>query len=269
MRTRTERVAIDGASLLACLSDADVPDAPSILLSNSLATTHRLWDGQVAFLAQRYRVIRYDTRGHGGSDIPAGPYSFEQLAADALSVLDHFGIEKSSFLGISLGGLTVIGLALSHPDRIERLVCCDARADAPPPVLSAWEERIAAVRRDGVGSLASATLERWLSPQFRAAEPGCVEQLEAMFRETPVDGYISCVSALWQLDYLNRLGELRVPTLYVVGAQDPAAPVAAMEDMARRTPGATLAVIDGSAHLPNLDNKTAFNAAIASFLGLA
>jgi 3-oxoadipate enol-lactonase len=266
---RTERVKVDGGSLFACLSEADAPNAPTILLSNSLATTHRLWDGQVAFLTRRYRVIRYDTRGHGGSDVPAGPYGFEQLATDALAVLDHFGIEKFSFLGISLGGLTGIGLALSHPGRVERLVCSDARADAPPPVLKAWEERIATVKRDGVGSLAAATLERWLSPAFRAAEPASVGQIEAMFRETPVDGYISCVSALWRLDYLDRLGQLRVPTLYVVGAQDAAAPVAAMEDMAQRTPGAKLVVIDGSAHLPNLDNRTAFNAVIAPFLGLA
>jgi 3-oxoadipate enol-lactonase len=268
-RLQTERVKVEGGSLFACVNDADVPGAPSILLSNSLATTHHIWDAQVSFLAKRYRVIRYDTRGHGKSDAPPAPYRLEQLVADALAVLDHLRVEQAAFMGISLGGMTGIGAALSHPDRIERLVCCDVRADAPAPFLIAWEERIARARRDGVGSLAEVTLERWLSAGFRVAHPDLVARLEAMSRATLLDGYIGCASVLWQLDYLGRLGELRVPTLYVVGSRDSAAPVAVMDDMARRTPAARLAVIDGSAHLPNLDNSAAFNAAIAPFLKLA
>jgi 3-oxoadipate enol-lactonase len=268
-RSQTERVEVGGDSLFARVDESDVPDAPSILLSNSLATTHHLWDAQVAFLTKRYRVIRYDTRGHGGSDVPPAPYKLTQLVSDALAILDHFEIARSAFMGISLGGMTGIGLALFHPERIERLVCCDVRADASAPFLAAWEERLAAVKRDGVGSLAAPTLERWLSPAFRMSNPDAVKQLEAMFRETPLDGYVGCVSVLWQLDYLSRLGDIRVPTLYVVGSDDGAAPVAVMEDMTRRTPAAALKVIAGSAHLPNLDNSAAFNAAIAPFLKLA
>jgi 3-oxoadipate enol-lactonase len=266
--TRTDRIKVDGGSLFARIDESDLPGAPSILLSNSLATTHRLWDAQVAFLTKGYRVIRYDTRGHGGSDVPPAPYRLTQLVSDALAILDHFEIERSAFMGISLGGATGIGLALSHPDRIERLVCCDVRADTPAPFLAAWEERLAAVKRDGVESLAAPTLERWLSPAFRTSHPDVVEHLEAMFRETPLDGYVGCVSVLWQLDYLGRLGEVRVPTLYVVGSDDGAAPIAVMEEMARRTPRAELKVIAGSAHLPNLDNSAAFNAAIGPFLKL-
>jgi 3-oxoadipate enol-lactonase len=266
---RTERVEVKGGSLFACINDAHRCDAPSILLSNGLATTHRLWDAQVAFLARRYKVIRYDTRGHGQSDVPAGPYRLEQLIDDALAVLDHFDVAEAAFMGISLGGMTGIGLALSHPERVTRLVCCDARADAPAAFLDAWQERIAAIERDGIASLAAPTLERWLSPAFRASEPGKVERLSAMIRETPRDGYIGCVAALSHLDYLARLSELHVPTLYVVGSEDSAAPVAVMDDMARRTPGSELVVIDGSAHLPNVDNSAAFNAAIAPFLKLA
>src|SRR5262249_3061400 len=152
--------------------------------SNSLATTHHLWDAQVAFLAKRYRVIRYDTRGHGRSDVPAPPYKLAQLVADPLAIMDHLRIERCAFMGISLGGMTGIGLALSRPHRIERLVCCDVRADAPAPFLAAWEERLAAVKCDGVGSLAASTLDRWLSPSFRAANPEAVGRLEAMFGET-------------------------------------------------------------------------------------
>jgi 3-oxoadipate enol-lactonase len=266
---QNERVKVEGGSLFACVNESDVAGAPSILLSNSLATTHRLWDAQVAFLAKRYRVVRYDTRGHGSSDVPPAPYRIEQLVADALAVLDHFRIERSAFMGISLGGMTGIGVALSHPDRLDRLVCCDVRADAPAPFLSAWEERIARVRRDGVGSLAASTLERWLSAGFRVAQPESVARLKAMFSATPLDGYVGCASVLWQLNYLGHLDELRVPTLYVVGSEDGAAPVAVLEDMARRTPAGRLAVIDASAHLPNVDNSAAFNAAIAPFLKLA
>lgn len=263
---RSERVKVEGGSLFACINEADRGDAPSILLSNGLATTHRLWDAQVAFLAGRYNVMRYDTRGHGDSDVPAAPYRLDQLVDDALAVLDHFDVAEAAFMGISLGGMTGIGLALSHPDRVTRLVCCDARADAPAAFLGAWQERIAVIERDGVASLAAPTLERWLSPAFGASHPGEVERLAAMIRDTPRDGYVGCVAVLWQLDYLARLGELRVPTLYVVGSEDGAAPVAVMDDMARRTPGGELVVIDGSAHLPNVDNSAAFNAAIAPFL---
>jgi 3-oxoadipate enol-lactonase len=266
--TRAERVSIEGGTLFATVDKADAPNAPSILLSNSLATTHRIWDSQVAFLTRRYRVIRYDTRGHGASGAPPGPYEFEHLVADARAVLDHFGVSQAAFMGISLGGITGIGLALSHPERVERLVCCDARADAPPAFLSAWQTRVEVVRSEGVDSIAAPTLERWLRPAFRASEPGSVARLEEMFRSTPLDGYVSCVAALKRLDYLSHLGELRVPTLYVIGAEDHAISVPVMDDMARKTPGAELVVIEGSAHLPNLDNSAAFNQAIAPFLRL-
>lgn len=263
-----ERVRIEGGTLFATVDEAEAPKSPSILLSNSLATTHRLWDPQVAFLTRGYRVIRYDTRGHGASDVPPGPYTFEQLVADARAVLDHFGVEKAAFMGISLGGITGIGLALAHPERLERLICCDARADAPPAFLRAWEERVETVKREGVGSVAAPTLERWLKPAFRASEPESIKRLEAMFRSTPLDGYVGCVAGLKHLDYLSHLGELRVPTLYLVGSEDNAISVPVMRDMAGKTPGAEFVVIEGSAHLPNLDNSVAFNKAIAPFLGL-
>lgn len=265
----TNRVRVEGGSLSVCVNESDRSDAPSILLSNSLATTHHLWDPQIAFLVKRFRVIRYDTRGHGASDVLPPPYTLPQLVSDAHAILDHFKIERCAFMGISLGGMTGLGLALSHPDRIERLVCCDVRADAPATFLAAWEKRLAAVKCDGVVSLTAPTLDRWLSPVFRMSHPETVRRLEAMFRETPLDGYVGCASVLWQLDYLGRLGDMRVPTLYVVGSDDRAAPVAVMEEMARRTPAAEFKMIVGSAHLPNLDNSAAFNAAIAPFLNLA
>lgn len=266
---RSERVRVEGGTLFTTIDEPANSKSPSILLSNSLATTHRLWDPQVAFLTKGYRVIRYDTRGHGASDVPPAPYELVQLVADAYAVLDHFAVEHTAFMGISLGGITGIGLALTHPDRIERLICCDARADAPAAFLRAWEERVETVRRGGVGTVAAPTLERWLRPEFRASESDSVKHLDEMFRSTPVDGYVGCVAALKRLDYLKRLAELRVPTLYVVGSEDSAAPAPLMRDMARKTPNAELIVIEGSAHLPNLDNSAAFNRSIAPFLGLS
>ncbi len=125
------RVAARGASLFTRVDGAERSDAPWIVLSNSLAADHTMWDPQIPALTARYRVLRYDTRGHGASDAPEGPYDFDMLVADVIAVMDHHGVERATFMGLSLGGMTGLGLALAHPQRLSRLVCCDARADAP------------------------------------------------------------------------------------------------------------------------------------------
>jgi len=133
---------------------------------------------QMKTLVKHYRVLRYDTRGHGQSDVPAAPYSFDDLVGDAVALLDHYQIERATFMGLSLGGMTGLGIALAHPGRLEALVCCDARADAPPQFVQGWNERINAVRGGGLASILPATVERWLSAAFRATHPDVVADVE-------------------------------------------------------------------------------------------
>ena len=243
-------------------------DAPWIVLSNSLAADHTMWDPQLDLLSKHYRILRYDTRGHGRSEAPEGAYSFAMLVDDVVRLLDEHGIAKTSFMGLSLGGMTGLGFALAHPDRLDRLVCCDARADAPEVFVKGWDERLAVIEREGLSGILQGTLERWLVPTFRAAQPEVVAKVERMILATPVAGYRGCAEALKRLDYLKDLPRIAAPTLFVVGAEDLGAPPEVMRAMAQRVPGADFAVIPQAAHLPNLDNTAAFNAAIAGFLRL-
>lgn len=244
------------------------PGAPWIVLSHSLAADHTMWDAQLPLLLPHYRVLRYDTRGHGASGIPPGPYSFGDLVGDVVAIMDRHGIARATFMGLSLGGMTGLGLALAHPDRVEKLVCCDARADAPPAFQKSWEDRVAVVTEKGMAGVLAGTIERWLAPSFRALNPHEVARVERMILATPVAGWLGCVAAIRSLDYLKDLAGLKVPTLYVVGADDVGAPAEAMRAMADATPGARLEVIPEAAHLPNVDATERFNAAIAPFLGL-
>ena len=242
--------------------------APWLVLSNSLAADHTMWEPQMPLLASRYRVLRYDVRGHGQSGAPEGPYTLSGLVDDVLRILDHYEIEKASFMGLSLGGMIGLGLAIGHGDRVEKLVCCDARADAPEPYVKGWDERLAVVEREGLQGILQGTVERWLVPSFRAAHPEVVATVERMILATPVTGYKGCAEALKRLDYLKDLPRIAVPTLFVVGAQDMGTPPDVMRRMAEAVPGAKLVIIPDAAHLPNLDNTMAFNEAIAGFLGL-
>jgi 3-oxoadipate enol-lactonase len=256
-----------GARLFTRVDGPD--DAPWLVLSNSLAADHTMWDDQIDDLTRRYRVLRYDTRGHGASDAPEGPYDFSMLVADVVAVMDHHGIDKVTYMGLSLGGMTGLGLALAHPERVTRLVCCDARADAPEPFARSWDERLAAIEAGGMAAIGPGTLERWLNPTFRAAHPEVVARIEAMIFGTSPVGYAGCAAALKRLDYAKDLHRISVPTLFVVGSEDLGAPPAVMQAMANAVPGASLVVVQGSAHLPNIDNAPGFRAAVAPFLGLA
>ena len=239
---------------------------PWLVLSNSLAADHTMWDGQLPLLTARYRVLRYDTRGHGRSEAPAAPYSFDDLIGDVLAVMDHHGAARGAFMGLSLGGMTGLGVALKHSDRIEKLVCCDARADNPEPFRKSWDDRIAVVDDKGTEGLVAVTIERWLTPEFRSAHPGEEAKLAAQIRATSPEGYRGCAAALKTLDFLKDLGRLTVPTLYVVGAEDGAAPRPAMQAMADATPGGRLAIVPDAAHIANVNNPEGFAEVLNGFL---
>lgn len=245
------------------------PDAPVLLLSNSLAASMRMWDRQVALLTRRYRLVRYDTRGHGESEAPAGDYDFDLLVEDMAAVLDAAGVARAAVMGLSLGGMTALGFALTHPGRVERLVCCDARADAPPPFVASWDERVAAIRAGGMAAILEPTLDRWLDPGFRAARPDVAAWVAEMIVSTPVAGYAGCAAALKRLAFLPELHRIAAPTLFVRGEADGGAPADAMRAMAAAVPGALFAEVPGARHLPNLDNEAGFAQAVSGFLGLS
>jgi 3-oxoadipate enol-lactonase len=239
---------------------------PWLVLSNSLATDHTMWSEHVGWLARDHRLLLYDTRGHGGSTPPDGPLSLADLVADVVAVMDHHHVERAAFLGLSLGGMTGLGLALHHPERLSRLVCCDARADAPEPFIKGWTERIERVHAQGLEAVLDETLDRWLTPEFRAANAGRTAEISKMVLRTSVAGYVGGAEALLGLDYRNELHRITLPSLFVVGADDPAASVETMRDMAGAVRGGRLAVVPDARHLASVDNKEGFRAAVEEFL---
>ncbi|SDX29414.1 alpha/beta fold hydrolase [Roseicitreum antarcticum] len=236
---------------------------PWVILSNGLATDLHMWDDQIDALSQSHRIIRYDTRGHGQSSAPPGPYDFEVLVADMLAVLNHVGADAADVIGLSLGGMTALGLGLAHPDRVRRMVVCDARADNPPAFVAGWDDRIAAIEQAGMEALVAGTMARWFTP---GARPEVRTRAEAMIRATSVAGYTGCARALQGLSYLSRLSELRIPVLYIVGELDEAAPPAAMQVMAGATPQGQLVVLPGLAHIPTMESPGAFRDAVLPWL---
>jgi 3-oxoadipate enol-lactonase len=260
------RVPIAGASLFTRVDRAADAGAGWVVLSNGLAADHGMWAPQMAALTRRHHVLRYDTRGHGASDAPPGPYAFDHLVGDVVAILDHHRIDRAVFMGLSLGGMTGLGLALQYPGRLSGLICCDARADAPEAFVKGWADRVAAIERGGMAAIAQGTIERWFGPAFRAGRPDTVAAIEATFLSTSTIGYKGCAMALMRLDYLKRLDSIRVPSLFVVGANDVAAAPDTMRDVAGRVPGAALAVIPDASHLANIENAAAFNDAVLGFL---
>jgi 3-oxoadipate enol-lactonase len=248
---------------LATIVDGD-EGRPWMVLMNSLGATAGSWDAQVAALTRTHRLLRYDARGHGRSAAPPGPYGFDDLMADTIGLMDHFGIARADLLGLSLGGMTALGLAIEHGDRVNRVICCDARADAPEPFVASWDARIAAIRSaGGMTGVLDGTLERWFTP---ACDPAVVEAAAAMILGTDPDGYVACAAALKRLDFKRSLHTIGSPVLYVCGAQDQASPPAAMREMAALTPGSTYAAIDPGAHLCPMENPARFNAVVTDWL---
>lgn len=249
--------------------EVDGPDgAEWIVLSNSLGADLSMWNDQMSLLTSRYRVLRYDTRGHGGSDTPEGPYSFADLTGDVLRLMDHFGIEKAAFMGLSMGGMTGLGLAIDHPDRVSRVVCADGRADAPAPFRANWDQRIEKVEAGGLAAIVDGTIASWLTEDWRAANPDRVEAIRSMVLGNDPQGYIACCLALKELDYLKRLGSAGVPILYVGGRQDMGAAPEVMQAMADATPAGVYVPVENAAHVANINAPEAFNEAIQGFLGL-
>jgi 3-oxoadipate enol-lactonase len=238
--------------------------APAVLLGPSLGTTWEMWDELTAVLAPTYQVVRYDTRGHGRSPAPPGPYSVAELADDVVALADRLGLDRFAFVGLSLGGAVGQTLATSYGGRLSALVlCCTVPRFGEP---SAWHERAALVRSSGMAALDEATRGRWFTDGFRAAHPDQVDRLVAMLTGLDPEGYAGCCEALAGFDATGVLGTVSAPTRVVAGDQDPVCPPDQCRAMAEAVPGADLVVLADASHLASVAQPDAFHAAVTEHL---
>ena len=237
--------------------------APVLVLSNSLGTDLAMWEAQMQQLTRDHRVLRYDTRGHGQSATTPGPYSVEQLGRDVLALLDHLALERVTFCGLSLGGMTGMWVGAHAPARIARLVLANTTARIASP--DSYKARIDIVNASGMAAISDAVLVRWFTPAFIAREPAIVAAVKAMLERTPPAGYVASCAAVRDMDQRDEVQAIAAPTLVIVGAHDGPTPPADGRFLADRIPGARLIELD-AAHLSNIEAAPAFNAALASFL---
>ncbi len=254
--------AVVGGVRIACRSEGEHA-RPAVVFSNSLASDHHMWDGQVAALIADFRIIRYDTRGHGASDAPEGPYSIDLLARDCLAVLDHFSIEKAHFVGLSLGGMVGQWLGAEAAERFHSLTLCDTASDMPKAV---WDERIAQVEASGMASIVETTLERWFTAPYRERTPNELDSVRQMVASTSTSGYLGCAAAIRDMALGPLLGGISMPTRVIVGAEDVSTPLAKAQALNDAIAGSDLVVIPEAAHLPNLEQPESFNQALRAFL---
>jgi 3-oxoadipate enol-lactonase len=238
-------------------------DGPALLLSNSLSSDLSMWDEQVPIWSQRFRVVRYDQRGHGRSVVTDGPYSMDQLGRDAVGVLDVLGIPKAHWCGLSLGGMVGMWMLTHASERIGRAVLANTAAHMGPVEL--WNGRIETARRGGMEALVEPTIERWFPAHFRAAAPDTMDRMRAMILRTPVAGYQGCCAAIRDMDQRGSIRSISRPVLVIIGARDPATKPEDGELIASSIANAQKRVLD-AAHISNIEQPEAFTSAVADFL---
>lgn len=238
-------------------------DAPAITFSNSLMTDTRLWEAQARHLSDRFRVIRYDQRGHGRSDIFAGAYTFDDLADDIIAIWDHLGIARSHVVGLSMGGMTALGLALRNPGRLLSCTMCSMRADAPEAFQRSWDERLALARAQGMPALSEPTARRWFPEGYK--NDAVLSLVRRMISETPVQGFLGGVGAICALDYARQVAALDVQVQFLAGGCDGVLPDA-MARLAGEVRESRYEQFPGTGHLINLERPEEFNRAIGCFL---
>lgn len=243
-------------------------EAPVVTLTHPLGATLALWDEHVAALTKRFRVLRYDVRGHGGSEIPPDPYTLEQMADDLFALLDALGIAETHFVGVSMGGLIGMTAALARPSRIASLALCDTTACYGPTVRPMWEDRIRVAESLGMtAELVERTMAIWFTEGFRAERPEEVGRIAGMLRATDPRGYAAAIRAIGFVDLTERIGAIRCPTLVVVGEQDPGTPPAMARAIHERITGSELLVIPGARHCAVVEAADRFLPALLEFLG--
>jgi 3-oxoadipate enol-lactonase len=239
--------------------------SPPLLLGSSLGTTTELWRPQLPALTRRYRVVRYDHRGHGGSPVPPGSYGLDDLGSDVLALLDRQGIGRTHVAGVSLGGMVGMWLAAYAPERVDRLVLICTSASLGPPEM--WADRARAVRTGGLSSIADTLIGRWFTDEVVRTRPDLVEEARAMLAAVPDAGYAGCCAAIETMDLTPVLGRITAPTLVVAGEDDQATPPAHARRIAVVVPGARLALVPGAAHLASMSHAEAVTGLMTQFLG--
>ena len=239
---------------------------PWVTLSHSLFCDRTMWDPQMAALEHHFSVLRFDTRGHGKTDAPAGAYTLAQMAGDVIGLLNALKIERTHFVGLSMGGMIGQHLALKVPQRVDRLVLADTAARFPPEAQALWPERIRIAAEEGMAAMVEPTLARWFTAPYRAAHPEVMARIAALIKATPVAGFIGCAQAIPRVDTLDRLPELDMPTLVIVGSEDGGTPPAMAREIAQAIPGARLEIIADASHLSNIEQAEAFNRLLLDFL---
>jgi 3-oxoadipate enol-lactonase len=240
--------------------------APWLVLSHSLACSVRMWDPQIAALKDRYRILAYDTRGHGATEATKGAYTLEMLADDLFFLLKELKIEKAHYCGLSMGGMIGQTFALKYPGVFRTLTLADTTCRYPADAAPVWAERIKTVESKGMAPLAEPTLERWFTEPFRKSNPAVVDGIRKLILATPVAGYAGCCHAIPKIDLAARLKEIKCPILVVVGADDPGTPVSMAKEIHDNAPGSKLVVLPAAAHLANLEQPAAFTRALEDFL---
>lgn len=241
-------------------------NSPTVVMSHSLASSSMMWDVQMPALLEQYRVVRFDTRGHGDSDAPDDAYDLDQLSDDAIAVIEANAAEPVHWVGLSMGGMIGQYVAMKRPDLLRSLVLCDTSAQIPPETQPAWDDRLAQVRGGGMNALSEATLQRWFTPNYLREEPPVVMAVRAQIEATAVAGYIGCVEAIRKLNILNQIGAIKLPTLVIVGEDDPGTPVSAAEAIHAGIAGSELVILPNASHFSNVEQADAFTGAMMNFL---
>lgn len=238
--------------------------APVVVMSNSLMSNLQMWDDTVPALTDRYRVLRYDTRGHGASQVTAAPYSIALLAADLVGLMDVLGIAKAHLVGLSMGGMVCQFVGANHPDRVLSLSLCDTASEMPPRTM--WAERFATANAQGLEGLVENTIKRWFISSFTAAQPEKIAAVRGMILGTAVEGYIGCGSAVRDMAQTTMLLKIKAPTLILVGRQDPACTVEQATVLHRVIDGSRMEIIENAAHLSNIEQPAEFNRMVRGFI---
>ncbi|MGK5114821.1 MULTISPECIES: 3-oxoadipate enol-lactonase [unclassified Geodermatophilus] len=239
-------------------------DAPVVVLSNSLGATRAMWDPQVPALAERFRVVTYDTRGHGSSPVPEGPYSLDDLVDDVVALLDRLGVQRAHVVGLSLGGMTAMRMAAREPERVGRIALLCTSALLGPREM--WTDRARTARTEGTGVLAPVVVQRWFTPGFREREPELTARMEAMIAGTPAEGYAGCCEAIAEMDLRADLPTIGAPTLVVSGVEDPATPPEHQQAIVDAVPDARLVSVSPGAHLANVEQPQEVTGALLGHL---
>ena len=240
--------------------------APWLAFSNSLCTDLHMWDAQAEYFKSRFRVLRYDQRGHGGTDAPPGRYTFDLLVADVIALFDTLGVERAHFAGCSMGGMTTLGLVEGHPDRVITAAPCDTAAASSPASSAAWEERIAEAQKNGVPSMLVSTINRWFPPETVANAP-FIPKIKDMIVNTSLNGYVGCCAALGNFNYQDGLAAIKKPLLVIVGTTDQM--LEGSRAIHRDVPGSKIVELEGAGHLSSVDAADGFNRALDAHISSA